>query len=411
MKHCRRVLPSFIIGSLALTIASGAAGEGIVAQDAGFLNMMNIEEALTTIANRPRLVEDEWLNIVGDRKEGTYKVQRGDTLWSISTKEFGDPKLWRKLWQVNKYLSNPHDLEVGQILKYYMEGDKMVDGPNTLPDNAETTPELRIPFVKLLPERASGGFDLDLDSVYQKNLNNQFRPPILILTDKELLGEISGAYSERDGLNEHDEVWLNIWVPETMRIGDRYAIARFERPIRDTTVFARPIIGNLLRRIGELKIVGFGEKLVRAEIVNLAGIVRRGDSIVAMPKVVPIGQLFNPPPELTARLIGGDNEDARSYNQGEFVVVNRGKSDGLKDGYFFRVYRELDPKVNRADGVEPTFKGEVQIVYTGDAASVGLVLRNKDPLVSGENLIPAQSFLNVIPPKLRQTQLIELDDN
>jgi len=408
MKTCPR--PLFPHAFFALTLAASVFAEGIVQQDAGYLNMLNIEEALVGIATRPRLVEDEWLNIVGDRKEGSYKVQRGDTLWSISAKEFGDPKLWRKLWQVNKYLSNPHELEAGQILKYYMEGDKMVDGPNTLPDNADAIPELRIPFVKLLPERGQGGFDLDLDSVYQKNLNNQFRPPILILPDKDLLGEISGAYSERDGLNEHDEVWLNIWVPETMRIGDRYAIARFERPIRDTTVFSRPIIGNLLRRIGELKIVGFGEKLVRAEIVNLAGIVRRGDSIVAMPKVVPIGQLFNPPPELTARLIGGDNEEAKSFNQGEFVVVNRGKSDGLKEGYFFRVYRELDPKVNRGDGVEASFKGEVQIVYTGDAASVGLVLRNKDPLMSGENLIPAQAFLNPIPPKLRQTQLIELEE-
>ena len=48
--------------------------------------------------------------------------------------------------------------------------------------------------------------------------------------------------------NMPGSAWLNIWVPETMRIGDRYAIARFERPIRDTTIFSRPIIGNLLRR-------------------------------------------------------------------------------------------------------------------------------------------------------------------
>lgn len=395
--------------ALLLFSSVGFANEVVKQQPSGYLPLVNIEEALSGIATRPRLMEDEWLNVVGDRKEGTYKVKRGDTLWSISAKEFNDPKLWRKLWQVNKFLSNPHELEVGQILKYYMEGDRMVDGPGAGSLEKEPPTELKIPFVKLVPQRAEGGFDLDTDSVYSKNLRNHFRPPILIMPDREILGEISGAYSDRDGLNEHDEIWLNIWVPETMRLGDRFAIARFERPIRDTTQFSRPVIGNLLRRIGEIKIVGFGEKLVRAEIVNMAGIVRRGDSIVAMPKVVPIGALFNPPPELSARLIGGDDEEKKSFNQGEFVVVNKGKNEGLKDGYLFRVYRELDPKLARADGVEPSFKGEIQIVHAGDAASVGLVLRNKEPLNSGENLVPAQAFMTPPAAPLRETQVIELN--
>ncbi len=367
----------------------------------------SLEDAISGIATRPRLVEDEWLNIVGDRKEGKYTVKKGDTLWSISSKEFGDPKLWRKLWQVNNFLLNPHDLTAGQVLKYYMEGGQLVDGPG-LPE-ADPSKEIRIPLVKLLPDRMTGGFDLDTDNVYQKTLVNHFRPPILILPDKDLLGEISGAYSERDGLNEHDELWLNIWVPETTRLGDKFAVARFERSIRDTTQFSRPIIGSLLRRIGEVKIVGFGQKLVRAEITNLAGIVRRGDSIVAMPKVVPIGSLFNPPPELNARLIGGEDEEKKTFNQGEFVVVNKGRNEGMKEGYLFRVYRELDPKVARADGVEPSYKGEVQIVYTGEAASLGMVLRNKDPLNSGENLIPAQAFLNPPPPPTRASHVIELN--
>ncbi len=89
--------------------------------------------------------------------------------------------------------------------------------------------------------------------------------------------------------------------------------------------------------------------------------------------------------------------------------MNKGKNEGLKDGYLFRVYRELDPKLARADGVEPSFKGEVQIVYAGDAASVGLVLRNKEPLNSGENLIPAQSFMTPPAAPLRETQVIELN--
>lgn len=45
----------------------------------------------------------------------TYTVQRGDTLWSIAKRVYGDGKLWEKIAQING-LSNPKQLKVGQKL-------------------------------------------------------------------------------------------------------------------------------------------------------------------------------------------------------------------------------------------------------------------------------------------------------
>lgn len=45
----------------------------------------------------------------------SYKVVKGDTLWSISVRAYGDGYGWTKLWKASK-LKNPHYIEVGQTI-------------------------------------------------------------------------------------------------------------------------------------------------------------------------------------------------------------------------------------------------------------------------------------------------------
>jgi len=45
----------------------------------------------------------------------SYKVVKGDSLWSISVKTYGDGYGWTKIWKANK-LANPDYIEAGQVL-------------------------------------------------------------------------------------------------------------------------------------------------------------------------------------------------------------------------------------------------------------------------------------------------------
>lgn len=45
----------------------------------------------------------------------TYVVQKGDTLWSIARRTYGDGQRWREIAQVNG-ISDPAKLRVGQTL-------------------------------------------------------------------------------------------------------------------------------------------------------------------------------------------------------------------------------------------------------------------------------------------------------
>jgi len=48
---------------------------------------------------------------------GEYKVVRGDNLWKIAVRAYGDGYQWTKIWQANKAkLVNPNGLEIGMLL-------------------------------------------------------------------------------------------------------------------------------------------------------------------------------------------------------------------------------------------------------------------------------------------------------
>ena len=46
----------------------------------------------------------------------THVVVRGDTLWDICEKYYGDPELWPKLWEMNPFVTNPHLLKPGDVI-------------------------------------------------------------------------------------------------------------------------------------------------------------------------------------------------------------------------------------------------------------------------------------------------------
>ncbi len=391
-RYCQRpaLNPSFFL-LLCLTFCFSARGE---APRKYYLDASRAEETLAGLV-RPRLMREKWLDLIGGRENQTYTIRRGDTLWGISSKQFGDPFLWRKLWQVNDYLANPHEINSGQLLKYYREGS---DAP---PERI-----IRIPLVKLSP---GGATELESDTIFASPLRNRYHPPLVVARDQDFLGEISGGYTVQETFAELDEIYLDLYNAEQVHIGDQFAVARFDRELMEKAEAGAPMVGSLMRLVGEVQITGLGENLMKAEIIRMIGNIQRGDKLINLQKAVKWSAIFNPPDNFTCRVVVGEQPMRKIFGQGDLVLLNKGSDDGMKQGFLFRIFRDTDPRTESARDVEPDFSGEVQVVYVSEVSSIGYILRNKVPVFIGDTLIANQLFADPPPPPKRQLQTLILD--
>lgn len=62
---------------------------------------------------------EAWEKAMG-RAAQVYKVQKGDTLWSVSSTLFGDPYYWPKIWSLNNgSILNPHEISPDMVINFY----------------------------------------------------------------------------------------------------------------------------------------------------------------------------------------------------------------------------------------------------------------------------------------------------
>ncbi|MCC6138751.1 MAG: LysM peptidoglycan-binding domain-containing protein, partial [Bdellovibrionaceae bacterium] len=64
------------------------------------------------------VIDSDWFKILESIEVQKHTVQAGDTLWGISRVYFGDGNYWSKLWSVNKSITNPHLIFVGDVIKF-----------------------------------------------------------------------------------------------------------------------------------------------------------------------------------------------------------------------------------------------------------------------------------------------------
>jgi hypothetical protein len=263
-------------------------------------------------------------------KEMDYIVKKGDTLWDISKRFYGDAFLWPRLWQQNQYITNPHHIAPGDRIRLYpykvlieeqkpptVEEQKplppppVAEAPPTLPPSPE--------IVRLVsyPEVNSAGF----------------------ITDKmEGIGRIVAAKVDRLQLVAEDEIYINFQKGVSVQKGDQFTIFRLGDPI-EHPVIKKKVVGRKVQILGTAVITKTAE-----EGAQTALIIRCYDATVRGDEVTPY---FAPREELAVSTmekplygwIVASKADRLELVLGDVVYIDRGEDDHVRPGHIFQVIR------------------------------------------------------------------------
>lgn len=123
---------------LAATSVSEAAEYAPAPEDR---EVLRISRALQPIP------DERWREIAGTRIQENYSIIKGDTLYDISNRLFGDPRYWPKIWALNnKSITNPHLIRPGTTIAF-------------LPGTGSSLPEVLLqtaPLAAEVPEDPTG---------------------------------------------------------------------------------------------------------------------------------------------------------------------------------------------------------------------------------------------------------------
>jgi hypothetical protein len=286
-----------------------------------------------------------------------HTVVKGDTLWDLSSQYLGTPWYWPKVWSYNPEIANPHWIYPGNKVRFFPAGEEVPSrveagvGPAPTEMVAEEG-ELEA-ATELGPASGeslvttSGKIGIDLTG-------NTLVATRGFVTSKEVdeAGKIDSSFSDADMLSYPEQVYLRFKRKIDAKVGDRYLVFRTAEEIKHPVTKQK--VGYLTNLLGTVRVLSVGDKFVTAQIADTWDGIQRGDL------VGPYGE------RLTDRVAIKPNAKAvKGYiltamqpfltitAEHQFLVVDKGSSDGVAVGNTFSVVRRDNPNERLLDKTAP----------------------------------------------------------
>ena len=241
-----------------------------------------------------------------------YTVQRGDTLWDITGRYYGNPYEWPRVWSYNPEVTNPHWIYPLDRLR--LRGLNVSAQP--LPDGGETRPGRQVPGTVWLREE---GY-LDEEAL-------------------EDAGVIIGSPEENMMLSTWDDVYVRFASGARVQPGREYTIYReIDEDEREPEEE-----GELVRIFGTVRLRSYD----RDRGVGRATITEALDPIERGYRVAPIPRRFEiVPPRANARdveaKVVATLRPQRMLADQQVIFVDVGREQGVQLGNRFFVIQQGD---------------------------------------------------------------------
>jgi len=253
----------------------------------------------------------------------THKVQRGDTLWSICEKYYGDPAIWPKLWEMNLFVTNPHLLKPGDLVTL-IEKEDMLKRKTPL-DKSSKGVAGSIPSLK--------GMDLGGLTTFSKM-------GYLSLHKVESWGEIYGSTKSDIVAQKGDKIFVNI-NRSAVKPGDEFRVAipiPVWHPLKDRLPLDPPI-GSVISFRGTIVVKQhLQQDYYLAEVKDVFKEFGVGAIILPFEPMSNCIQPLSTDPKLYGNIVAAE-DNRRIIAKNSVVYLDAGFKDGIQRGQLFEIVR------------------------------------------------------------------------
>jgi len=400
------------------------------------------EKELLEIASKMkgRIENKTWNEIASQNSESSYKVVRGDWLWKISKRLFGSGFYYAKIWSLNQYITNPHEIEPDMVLVFttgsetelprvsVQETNAVAKGNNVNDKDtnfskfgSEAKPSWIDEREQLLEDGAFVQYSTaetleDLEQISDKALITEYEgydPPsanfnLTIPSDEydqvgfdrtqrvvrefkegfhlntfistnivQDFGKVTAAVDEKSMFTKYDSLYVKFDDNIDVAVGDKFSIYK---ALGKVTNENSDRAGFKYTVAGSIQLVQQHQNRWECKVIESSGIINRDDRItVYTPKIERITTTFNN--RLIEAILLESYNDLQEYaSYGDVAYIDRGRADGVEMGNVFEVYGFKDRGTGEKITNNPTYKnGELTVIsLTDNFATVLVTLSRRD---------------------------------
>lgn len=348
-----------------------------------------------------------------------HVIERGDTLWDLAARFYGDPYLWPQLWERNQYILDAHWIYPGDPLELGPQvvpadnlaaTDGMGDDGGDGGDLGEGEPPVSEPIDGVLTAGAVAGAPAALGSEsdiycsgYVGDLDETF-PYSVMGSEYDVLSprlefqagaglRTQGTYGPigtvKFGLSTGDIIYVDGGRTQGLAAGSLFTIVQPEKPVIHP-LRKGEVYGRYYRYLGRIRILSTQEETSIAEIVHACDPIVVGARLTPFQaEPVPLGRLTslrpaNYPTEreklADAPVILYARDNLVTLGEDHVVFIDRGADADVTPGDVYTIYR-----ANRG-GLPPVVLGELAVLSVHPHSSVAKIVRSRYSIYVGDRL-------------------------
>ncbi len=358
-----------------------------------------------------------WKEIASAQLNQDYEIIKGDTLWGISQRLFGEGNYWPKLWALNGVtIANPHWIKPGAKLTFNpgsatslptlaLQGSGSEVSSPTATDvpTAAVLPRGRSTEWRDLPPQSWEEVQVTLPPNVDPqgfDMSKRYRQPttsgfdlrqIAASAELPVLANVQGSNKLGLFFMLGDTVFLEPEKEDSLQAGKVYVLSREPATLKQS-LFARS--GLVYAIDGLVEILGQKNGTWIGKIIRSSGPIEREKSVL-----VDIPIRFSVPPPLAApeaieaTLILERGTSTSLMAQHQFAFLDRGSDDGVRAGMVFRAFDYKDHQTGKKlTGEDIAYSGDCTVIHVTERFSTVLITSSTSTL---EDATPVKAMTDI----------------